>query len=183
MSQLSFLYQFLVNPRVVGAIFPSSRFLSEKMVGEIDFKKAKYIVEYGAGTGVFTEFLMKKRNPTTFILVVENNKEFCLLLEEKFKMEKNLLIVNGSAEGIKEYISEHGIPYVDYVISGLPFASLPYEISSEIIFNTVDILKKDGKFITFQYTKLKKEFIEQFFNKISIRREYSLNYSYFKVKS
>lgn len=50
----SFIYQYIVNPKTVGAILPSSRYLCNKMIKEINFKDAKYIVEYGPGTGVIT---------------------------------------------------------------------------------------------------------------------------------
>ncbi|WP_216831492.1 class I SAM-dependent methyltransferase [Alkalihalobacterium elongatum] len=171
MKRFSFLFQYIVNPKTVGAILPSSRFLGDKMVEQIDFNKAKYIVEYGPGTGVFTEKLLKKRNPKTIILLVENNQEFYSLLREKFRREKNLLIVQGSAEHIDLHLRKHSIPYADYVISGLPFASLPKQVSYKILLNTSKILDKEGQFITFQYTKFKKAFIEQFFGKIDVKRE------------
>ncbi len=172
MNKLSFLYQFIVNPKTVGAILPSSSYLGDRMMERIDFKKAKYIVEYGPGTGVFTEKLIKNRDPTTVILLVENNKEFYSLLKEKYKEEGNLFIVSGSAENIEQYLRKFNIPYVDYVISGLPFSSLPKNVSSKILLNTTKILKEDGRFITFQYTKLKKAFIKQFFTKIDMKREF-----------
>ncbi|MDR4433713.1 class I SAM-dependent methyltransferase [Bacillus tequilensis] len=171
MKRLLFLFQYIGNPRTVGAILPSSRFLGDKMMEGIDFKKAKYIVEYGPGTGVFTKKLLEKRNPETIILLVEQNKEFYSLLKEKFKDERNLFIVYGSAENIIEHLREYGIPYIDYVISGLPFASLPKGVSNEILLETSKILKKDGEFITFQYTLFKKTFFEQFFTKIDVKRE------------
>lgn len=141
------------------------------MIEGIDFKKAKYIVEYGPGTGVFTEKLLKKRDPKTIVLLVENNKEFYSLLKGKFKEEENLFIVYGSAENIEQYLREYGMTYADYVISGLPFASLPKQVSTKILLNTTKILNKDGQFITFQYTKFKKAFIQHFFTKIDIKRE------------
>ncbi|WP_181217611.1 class I SAM-dependent methyltransferase [Bacillus subtilis] len=171
MKRLLFLFQYIGNPRTVGAILPSSRFLGDKMMEGIDFKKAKYIVEYGPGTGVFTKELLEKRNPETIILLVEQNKEFYSLLKEKFKDERNLFIVYGSAENIIEHLREYGIPYIDYVISGLPFASLPKGVSNKILLETSKILKKDGEFITFQYTLFKKTFFEQFFTKIDVKRE------------
>ncbi|UOY87651.1 class I SAM-dependent methyltransferase [Bacillus glycinifermentans] len=171
MKRLLFLFQYIGNPRTVGAILPSSRFLGDKMMKGVDFKKAKYIIEYGPGTGVFTKKLLEKRNPETIILLVEQNKEFYSLLKEKFKEERNLFIVYGSAENIIEHLREYGIPYIDYVISGLPFASLPKSVSNKILLETSKILKKDGEFITFQYTKYKKTFIEQFFTKIDVKRE------------
>lgn len=172
MKFLPFFFQYLVNPRTVGAILPSSRFLGNKMVEEINFMKANYIIEYGPGTGVFTEKLLQLRKPETIVLLVEFNKDFYFMLKEKFKGEKNLVIINGSAENIQQYVIDYDIPYVDYVVSGLPFASLPKQVTNNILFNTTRILKKDGQFITFQYTKFKKPFIEQFFNKINEKREF-----------
>ncbi|MGM0845107.1 MAG: class I SAM-dependent methyltransferase [Bacillota bacterium] len=171
MKYISFLYQYIFHPKTVGAIIPSSSCLGDKMVEQINFDGADYIVEYGPGTGVFTEKLIKKRNPHTIIMLVESNSEFCSILEERFKLEKNLYIVNGSAENIGLYLMKYQIPYADYVISGLPFASLPEHVSFNILSETRKILNKEGKFITFQYTTFKKAFIEQFFDKIEVKKE------------
>lgn len=102
---------------------------------------------------------------------MEQNEEFYLLLKETFKDEKNVFIVNGSAENSSQYVKDYGMPYIDYVISGLPFASLPTTVSANILLDTAKILKRDGEFITFQYTTLKKPFFEQFFTKIDVKRE------------
>ncbi|MGG5741768.1 MULTISPECIES: class I SAM-dependent methyltransferase [Bacillus cereus group] len=171
MNHLSFLSQCITNPRNVGAVLPSSKFLAEKMMENINFENAKYIIEYGPGTGVFTEKLLKKRNSNTTLMLVENNREFYLMLKEKFKKEKNLFIVWGSAENIDEYLKNFSIPYADYIVSGLPFASLPQNVSDEILLTTTKILKKDGVFITFQYTKFKKKFLNQFFDTIDEKWE------------
>ncbi|PJH92525.1 class I SAM-dependent methyltransferase [Bacillus sp. SN1] len=171
MKRLLFLFQYIVHPRAVGAILPSSRFLGDKMMEGIEFKTAKYIVEYGPGTGAFTKKLLEKRNPKTIILLVEQNKAFYLLLKEKFKDERNVFIVNGSAETSSQYVKDYGMPYIDYVISGLPFASLPKSVSANILLDTAKMLKKNGEFITFQYTTFKKTFFEQFFTKTDVKKE------------
>ncbi|MDX5475928.1 MAG: SAM-dependent methyltransferase [Bacillaceae bacterium] len=136
MKNLSFFYQYLVNPRDIGAILPSSRFLADKMIERINFHQAKFIVEYGPGTGIFTERLLKNRNPKTIILLVENNINFYNKLNEEFYKEKNLYIVNGSAENIDQYLKVYNLPFADYVISGLPFTSLPKEVSYNILLTT-----------------------------------------------
>ncbi|PES60330.1 SAM-dependent methyltransferase [Bacillus cereus] len=171
MKHLSFLSQYITNPRNVGAVLPSSKFLAEKMMENINFENAKYIIEYGPGTGVFTEKLLKKRNSNITLMLVENNREFYLMLKEKYKKEKNLFIVWGSAENIDKYLKNFSIPYADYIVSGLPFASLPQNVSDEILLITTKILKKDGAFITFQYTKFKKKFLNQFFDTIDEKWE------------
>ncbi|EEL67637.1 MULTISPECIES: hypothetical protein [Bacillus cereus group] len=72
-----------MNPKSVGAALSSSKFLEDKMIEEIDLKKAYYIVEYGPSTGVFTEKLIKRRNLKTIILLVENNKGFYFFTKSK----------------------------------------------------------------------------------------------------
>lgn len=171
MEILSFIKQYITKPRTVGAILPSSKYLANKMIEDIDFNSARYIVEYGSGTGVFTEKIVKGRKKNTRILLFESNKKFCDLLKDKYKDESDIYIINDSAEYIGKYMKEYDIPWIDYIVSGLPFASLPNDLSSNILKETQKHLKEDGKFITFQYTLLKKDFIKKYFNEVSIKRE------------
>lgn len=140
----SFIYQFIVNPKTIGAILPSSRYLCNKMIKEINFKEAKYIVEYGPGTGVFTEKILALRNQSTIVVLIENNREFYYLLKKKLWNKKNLIVIHGSAEHVQHYLNEYKIPYADSIISGLPFASLLQNVSNKILSNTLNVLKTGG---------------------------------------
>lgn len=171
MSHISFFKQYIKNPRRVGALLPSSKYLASKMVEDIDFDKARFIVEYGPGTGVFTDKLIENRRPDTTLLIIENNYKLYSLLKDKYSYLDNLHMIHGSAENINEYLGQYDIPFVDYVVSGLPFASLPINISSNILNATRDLLKESGKFITFQYTLLKKDFICQYFDSLHVKME------------
>ena len=171
LSGLSFIKQYITKPRTVGAVLPSSKYLADKMTQNIDFNSAKCIVEYGAGTGVFTNNILKQRKPDTIVILFENNKEFFNQLNEKYTHEVNLYVVNDSAEQIGEYLQKHNIAVADYIVSGLPFASLPQAVSSKIMAQTKKYLRQGGSFITFQYTLLKKDFIGQYFLNIAITRE------------
>ncbi|MDR7002032.1 rRNA adenine N-6-methyltransferase family protein [Neobacillus niacini] len=172
MKSLKFFLQYLFSPRKIGAVLPSSNYLAEKMIQTVDFQTAKYIVEYGSGTGVFTDKIIKSRKSNTVVMLIETNEGFYKLLKEKYKNEEKLIIINGSAENIDKYAKEYGIPYIDYVISGLPFASLPKSVSNIILYKTKKLLNNKGKFITFQYTLLKKALINKFFKKIDVKHEY-----------
>lgn len=165
-----FLIEYLKSPRTIGAVAPSSKKLAEKMSRDIDFERAKCIVEYGPGTGVFTEKLMKKLKKHTILLLIEYNEDFCKQLEEKYGEHGNVIIVNDSAENVDKYLEKYNIDEVDYVVSGLPFASLPKNVSSKILETTKEILKKNGLFITFQYTLLKKGYIASYFENIRLDR-------------
>nr|WP_245160027.1 rRNA adenine N-6-methyltransferase family protein [Clostridium beijerinckii] len=167
---VKFLREYFKSPRIVGAVAPSSKRLAEKMISDIDFENAKCIVEYGPGTGVFTDKLVEGKRKDTILLLLEFNKEFCKQLEERYKGYDKIILKNDSAENVDKYLKENNINEVDYVVSGLPFASLPKNVSNKILRKTKSILKKDGLFITFQYTILKKEFIAGFFKKIDLER-------------
>lgn len=172
MKNSSFIYQFITNPRRVGAIWPSSNFLGNKMVEGINFQDAKYIVEFGPGTGAFTEKILERRRSNTTIVLIESNKEFYQLLKEKYNGKENLIIINGSAEHVQHYLKDYRIPYVDYIISGLPFASLPPHVSKKILSNTLRVLKSGGEFVTFQYSKVKLPLLKAYFPSIKVKREY-----------
>jgi len=171
MKKISFIKQYLRHPKSVGAILPSSKYLANKMVEGIDFKNASCIIEYGPGTGVFTEKLLSRRRDNTIILLMELNDKFYNMLKAKFKNKENLFVINDSSENIDIYLNKYNIKSVDYIVSGLPFASLPEKISRNILNKTREVLKEDGNFITFQYTLFKKEFIKQYFKQINIKRE------------
>lgn len=140
------------------------------MVKGIDFEHADCIVEYGPGTGVFTHELIRRRSACTTLLLIEYNRHFYEKVKEQVRDEKNVYVIHGSAEHVQKYLIQYGIPKVDYVLSGLPFASLTSEVSDYILQNTRSVLANEGKFITFQYTNLKKELIRTFFRILKLKK-------------
>nr|WP_269320954.1 rRNA adenine N-6-methyltransferase family protein [Bacillus sp. UNC438CL73TsuS30] len=62
----------------------------------IQFAHAKGIVEYGPGTGIFTEQLIDHKNDDTVLLVIESNTEFYEPLKEKYNGIPNVHIIHGS---------------------------------------------------------------------------------------
>jgi len=123
MEFISFTRQYIKNPRTVGAIVPSSEKLAYKMVEDINFLNASCIVEYGPGTGVFTERILNKKKDSTIFIAIEYNRDFYQILNDKFGDKKNFMLINDSAENLEEYLDKYNIDKVDYIGSGLPFAS------------------------------------------------------------
>lgn len=147
-------------------------FGNEKMVEDIAFDRASCIVEYGPGTGVFTEMLLANIQPGTVLILIENNARLCQLLRKKYGHLPNVHIIHDSAVHVDQHIQQYGLDKVDYIVSGLPFASLPAETSLDILAKSRQYLKQDGKFITFQYTLLKRGLLKQFFENVSMTRVY-----------
>lgn len=155
--------EYLKHPFRVGALFPSGKKLAESMVSTIDFNNCRCIVEYGPGTGVFTKEIINKKNEDTLFIAIEQNEEFYHTMEEKYGNLPGVSVILGDAQDILKYISDYKIEKVDYIVSGLPFTSLPVELTNNILIKTKKAIGEDGKFITFQYTMLKRAMFEKYF--------------------
>ncbi len=166
-----FIKQYLLHPKTTGAIMVSSNRLAEKMISGINIKACSCIVEYGPGTGVFTEKILEQRDNQTKVILIEYNQEFYKLLKEKYGKEYGVYIINDSAENIDIYLKKYNINKVDVIISGLPFASLPKKMSETILEKTKSIIGSTGIFITFQYSKLKKDLIKSYFSNVNWEKE------------
>lgn len=166
----SFLKEFIKNPRTTGAIAPSSKYLAEKMLSNIDFENSRCIVEYGPGTGVFTEKLIARKKDETLLIIVERNIKFYCELLKLYGNKKSVKIVHDGAENIKNHLKFYSVDKVDYVVSGLPFTALPEKMSQSILESTRDVLSDNGEFITFQYSKIKKDMITGYFKNINLKR-------------
>lgn len=159
-----FLREYLSAPGTIGAIAPSSKHLAASMAASIDFNKAHCIVEYGAGTGVFTQAVAaRKRRDTTYI-VIEQNERFYEILQKQFHGIPGVALIHGDAGNVCGFLREQGFQHADYIISGLPFTSLPRQVSHRILSQTQKAIGTEGVFTTFQYTLLRKTFLENYFN-------------------
>lgn len=159
----SFLEEFFRNPAVVGSVVPSSKALTDKVVEPIDFARAGCIVEYGPGTGVFTDILMQRRRAETVLLIIEVNRRFCQLLQARYSGQPNVHVIHGSADKTDEYLTKLGLEKADYVVCGLPFSSLPRRLAWRIMECTRRVLLPAGRLILFQYSLQNKRLFERFF--------------------
>ena len=162
--------EFLKHPRRIGAVAPSGKHLSAGMMSPIDFASANVIVEYGPGTGSFTKELVARRRPDTTLILIEQNKTFCDQLWASFGGLPNFFLAHASAGSVCRCLEACGVQSADYIVSGLPFTSLPAALSDRILNATKPALGQEGKFITFQYSLVKKKFLEQYFQMVDCRR-------------
>ena len=159
-----FLREYLSAPDTIGAIAPSSRHLAASMTASIDFGKAHCIVEYGAGTGVFTQDVAARKKQDTAYIVIEQNDRFYEMLKKQFHGMPGVELIHGDARNVCGFLRERGFCHADYIISGLPFTSLPQQISHKILSQTQKAIGMEGVFTTFQYTLLRKTFLENYFD-------------------
>lgn len=143
-----FLRNYVFKPNQVGAVTPSSRYLCRMIVDGFDWKTIQYVVEYGPGTGAATPMIMQAVKPGAKFFAVERNPEFCEILRRKFP---DLDLVEDSASNIQTLCQQRGIPHLDAVVSGLPWASFPESLQVEILDAMMQVLRPGGQFATFAY--------------------------------
>lgn len=137
------LTKFLKQGRSIASFAPSSRFMARKLIGGIDWDKAKCIVELGAGTGPITAEMVKQLKPHTKLLVIELDPDLAARLKSRFP---NVDVVQGDASKFDELLAERGITQVDHVLSGLPLPSFPAVLRDTILSKSARMLSPDGTF-------------------------------------
>jgi phosphatidylethanolamine/phosphatidyl-N-methylethanolamine N-methyltransferase len=166
-AKKSFIKQFWQDKKMVGAMSPSSKYLAQKMLKNIDFKNVKLIVELGPGTGVFTKKILEKLPKDSKLIVFELNTDFYNLLKREID-DSRMILVHDSAEKIGEYVKNEGFLYADYVVSSLPLANFPKKITETILKESYSILKNKGKYIQFQYSLLSKKNLDAQFEAVHL---------------
>ena len=147
----TFLKGFLRSPRSVGSIAPSSRWLVRAMLDEAAVERAAVVVEYGPGTGVFTDELIRRLRPDARLLVFEVNPGFIAGLRARIA-DPRVTLIEASAATLPDELQRHGLGAPDCIVSGLPFTSLPRAVTDEILSATYAALPSGGTFVTYQYT-------------------------------
>jgi len=168
MNKIEFLRESLRNLKTVGTVTRSSKFLCKGMIEPVDFKKADVIIELGAGDGVVTEHILKAMKPGSKLFAFEVNKAFCDLMREKFKGDDRLVVVEESAAIVADVLKKHNVQQADYVISAIPFVSLPDELGYEIVYACKNILKPKGLYIQIHYSLLMKKMYKKVFGNVDV---------------
>jgi len=140
--------RFLRQPRTVGAVAPSSRILAREMVRGLDLGAAVRLAELGPGTGAFTREIVDRLGPAGRFLAIELEPEFAAAIKHKWPAVD---CVCASAAMLAPLAAERRLKPVDHIISGLPFASLPGEMTREILDGIQEVLRPGGTFTAFQY--------------------------------
>jgi len=148
MDTLTYMRTFLKD-KAVASITPTSPFGVRRVCNQIDFERSDLIVEYGPGTGVFTNYLLKNMKKSSRLILIERNRSFGSILKSKIK-DPRVTIVNGSAENVLETLKAHDESQADYILSGIPFLWISQESKEQILNNTYKALKNDGKFLVYQ---------------------------------
>jgi phospholipid N-methyltransferase len=168
-SGLLFARNFFRHPLMLGSIVPSSRFLIRQLLEPVDWSQARVIVEYGPGVGVITAEVLRRMRPDAILIAIETNPDFVSYLRDSIKDER-LHVVEASAESVDEILRRYGQSNASYVISGIPFSTIPAPVRERILLKTCEVLKPGGSFLVYQFSSRVLEDLQRIFR--YVRRKF-----------
>lgn len=138
----------MAHPVRTGAIAPSSNKLADVISESARLEDASVIIEWGPGTGVFTERILQKKRPDATFFAVEMNEVFATVTQARCPDAR---IYQDSAVNTRAYLEQLGHSHCDAVVCGLPWASFDEFLQDELLDTLVTILRPGGRFLTFAY--------------------------------
>jgi len=147
-DRLAFLKGFLRQPKGVGSVIPSSRFLERKMVRMAGVAQAESVIELGPGTGGTTRAILAAMPETATLLAIELDPAFADHVRNID--DRRLIVHQGSAEHLAELIAAHRLRAPNAILSGIPFSTMPEDVGTRIIEAIRDVLAPGGCFVAYQ---------------------------------
>ncbi|SFR54281.1 Phospholipid N-methyltransferase [Marinobacter daqiaonensis] len=148
-SPAAFFRGFLREPRQVGSVIPSSRFLERRIVDAAGLAGARRVVELGPGTGGTTQTFLRHLSPDARLISIELSPFFHELLGDI--TDPRFTNHLGSAEDLADILALHHMEQPDVVISGIPFSKMPEPVATRVAKAVKDNLAENGRFIAYQF--------------------------------
>ncbi|MBZ5497795.1 MAG: methyltransferase domain-containing protein [Acidobacteriia bacterium] len=118
------------------------------MVEWIDLPKAKTVLEYGPGTGVFTDQIIRRMPAGSRFAAIELNHRLAELFRRR---HPGLTLVEDSVANVGAICQRLGFASVDCIVCGLPWASFPKAAQTHLLDQMMSVLSAGGQFVTFAY--------------------------------
>lgn len=157
-----FLGSMISHPRRVGAVWQTSRQAVGGLLDMEDLSRASIVVEFGTGTGVYTEEILRRLGPDGVFLAFEVDTRLAHAVATRLP-DPRLTVINDSAENVELYLSGRK---ADAVVSSLPFTTLSAELKQETLLAARDALRPGGSMLVLQYSKNILPDLERLFGRI-----------------
>jgi phospholipid N-methyltransferase len=162
---LLFGRNFIKHPKMLGSLIPSSRFLVNKVLNEVDWARARVFLEYGPGVGTFTTEILRRMRPDAVVIALETNADFVRFLRGKIHDDR-LHVVHGSAADADKALARLNLSHADYILSGIPYTTIPADVREVILRKTHALLHPNGAFLVYQFTRTVLPYLQQVFESI-----------------
>jgi len=146
----TFAKEAVADFRTIGAVAPSSRYLTQAMLGPLPLRKARVVVEVGPGTGAMTHALLDLLPSDATLLAFEINPRFSRYLKSNIS-DSRLVVINASAETLPKEMHGRGYEGVDAVVSSLALGLMADRKRRVFLDGLAGVLGEAGVFTQYQY--------------------------------
>lgn len=160
--------EYLRDPRVA-TFKATSRYVVGKVCRRMDLRRDLVVVEYGPGTGPFTQILLERLTPGSRLVAIETNQGFVELLRKI--PDRRLQVFHDSAENVRAVMARAEAGPADYVLSGIPFSHYTDDVRMKLLEATRDVLGERGVFIAYQCYPLLRRYIRKVFTSCTVTLE------------
>ena len=153
------------HPRQVGAVWPTSRKAVSDLLDLADFGEARTVLEFGAGTGVYTRQVLPRLRPDGRFLSFELDPDLAATVSGRL-FDPRIRLINDSAEYAESYLEGEK---ADILVSSVPFTSLPAGQREDLLLSARASLKPGGRMLVLQYSKTVLPHLRRHFGPVRMR--------------
>lgn len=155
----------LESPRAVGAVWPTSKWAVRDLLDMGDLAAAKRVIEFGVGTGVYTEQILERLAPDAEFMAFEIDPRLAQAVSDNLK-DPRLRMIHDSAESAEQYLEGEK---TDAVISSLPFTTFPAPLRENVLDVSHRILAPGAPLLVLQYSTSLMPHLEKRFSRVRRR--------------
>lgn len=144
-TRFLFFRRALADPRSIGSLTPSSRFLAAAVCDYIT--PGQFVVELGAGTGGLTDALDVRVDPGHLFLI-ERDPQMAAHLRGRFP---DRLLACTDAANLPSVLARHGFPAPDVIVSSLALRALPSDTVNACLAAAAAALPDHGRVLQYTY--------------------------------
>lgn len=164
-SVFVFARNFFRNPKMLGSVIPSSRYLVSGLLRNVDWANARVIVELGPGVGTITREILKRMRPDAVLLAFEINDEFVRHLGDTID-DPRLRVMHRSGAEVLDALSELHLGKADYAIAGIPFSIMTEEDRTAVLRNCHEALRDGGVMLVYQFSGRVRADLEKLYGRV-----------------
>ena len=135
------------------------------MLAPVDWDGCKLFVEYGPGVGTFCRPVLDRLRRDGELIVIDTNPLYIDYLKRTIR-DSRFHAVLGSAEDVEAIVRSLGHDHADYVLSGLPFSTLPDGAGPTIAAATHRVIRPGGAFLTYQFSTTARDLTARHFAQV-----------------
>src|SRR5690606_29693325 len=131
----------------------------------LDRTGSRLLLGCGRGLATFCRPVLERLRRDGELIVIDTNPLYIDYLKRTIH-DSRFHAVLGSAEDVEDIVASLGHDGADYVLSGLPFSTLPEGVGPAIAAATHRVVRPGGAFLTYQFSAVARDLTARHFPRV-----------------